>query len=112
MTAYLIGRMAITDPDTYAQYKVHTPAIVEKYGGRFLARGGPRVTVEGAEDERRIVVVEFPSTENARQFYYSAEYQAAKAIRKDAAEAVELVIVEGFEPAIPAASPAARAHAS
>lgn len=105
MSAYLIGRMTITDPTTYAKYKVHTPAIIEKYGGRFLCRGGEKVTVEGEDEPRRIVLVEFPSIESARQFYYSREYQEAKAIRKDAAEAVELVIVEGFEPALPAAGP-------
>lgn len=59
MAAYLLGRMAISDPSKYARYKALTPDIIARYGGRFLTRGGEKLTLEGPADERRIVLVEF-----------------------------------------------------
>ena len=44
----------------------------------------------------RNVVIEFPSFQHAKDCYYSPEYQAAKAIRQEVAEA-DMVIVEGYE---------------
>ena len=89
--------MHITDPAAYEEYKKRTPALVQQFGGRFLARGGKRVTLEGPEEDRRVVIVEFPSLEQASRFYYSPEYQAAIRLRKGAADGMEIVVVEGFE---------------
>lgn len=97
MPAYLIGRMNIVDPDAYEQYKTRTPELIARHGGRFLARGGAKVTVEGQEENRRVVIAEFPSTQAARAFYESTEYQAARALRGHAATDMQIVIVEGFE---------------
>ncbi len=96
MTAYLVGRMKITDPERYERYKERTPSIIASFGGRFLARGGRRVTLEGPEDDRRIVVVEFASVEDAEAFYRSPAYQAARVLREGAAAGMELVVVEGL----------------
>lgn len=96
MAAYLIGRMSITNPETYAEYKKRTPAIIEQYGGRFLSRGGEKITLEGENETRRVVIVEFPSAQKAEEFYRSSDYQAAIAIRASAAQ-MDLMIVDGFE---------------
>jgi uncharacterized protein (DUF1330 family) len=97
MTAYLIGRMSISDPDQYREYKRLTPTIVEKFGGRFLSRGGELSNLEGTRDDRRVVLVEFNSVEDAQRFYESPEYTLARDLRKHAAMNVQLVVVEGFE---------------
>jgi uncharacterized protein (DUF1330 family) len=90
---YTIVRIDITDPDAYARYaKVATEAI-RKHGGRVLARGGRIEAVEGAARARN-VIVEFDSFEAARTFYFSSDYQQAKALREGAAT-VEYVLVEG-----------------
>ncbi len=90
---YSIVRIDITDPEAYARYaKVATEAI-RKHGGRVLARGGRFEAVEG-EARARNVVIEFDSFEAARAFYFSSEYQQAKALREGAAT-VEYVLVEG-----------------
>lgn len=94
MAAYLIARVNVTDPDKYKNYQALTPAAIEKHGGRFVVRGGPVVTVEGEEETRRIVVVEFADVEAAKKFYNSDDYGAAKAERAGAAE-FHGVIVEG-----------------
>lgn len=94
MAAYLIARIDITDPDHYRQYSAQTPGVIEKFGGRFIARGGEIVTLEGQEETRRIALVEFPSLEQAKAFYRSAEYQEVKKLREGAAE-TQLVVVGG-----------------
>ena len=66
----------------------------EKYGAKFLARGG---RVRGAEGKARSrnVIIEFPSLKAAHDCYHSPEYQAAAAIRHQFADA-EMVLVEGL----------------
>ena len=65
MTAYLLGRVEITDPERYKEYMKKTPGVIEKYGGKFIVRGGDVVTLEGAGETRRLVLIEFPSMEKA-----------------------------------------------
>ncbi len=93
--AYLVGQIDVSNPTQYAEYAKFTPAIIEKVGGRFLARGGRNITVEGRQAPARVVVLEFPSYDTALEFYNSAEYQKVKKIREGAAT-VQFVIVEGL----------------
>jgi uncharacterized protein (DUF1330 family) len=94
MAAYMIARIEVTDPEQYKKYIAVTPAIIEKFGGRFIARGGETVTLEGNEETRRVVIVEFPALDNIRAFYSSPDYQAAIKLREGAAE-LDLVGVAG-----------------
>ena len=76
MTAYWMARVNVTDTDLYGEYaKLAGPAI-EKYGGKFLARGGESVTLEGEEFSRN-VVIHFDSLEQAVAAYNSPDYQEA-----------------------------------
>ena len=92
MTAFILARVEITDWDRYKEYVKETPGVVEKYGGRFIARGGKVETLEGAEEKGRVVLIEFPSFEMAKEFYYSPEYQEVKKLRAGAASGHFLVI--------------------
>jgi uncharacterized protein (DUF1330 family) len=94
LPAYMIARVKVTDPEQYKKYIAVTPGIIEKFGGRFIARGGEAVTLEGPQETGRIVVIEFPALENIRNFYASAEYKAAMKLREGAAE-MRLVGVAG-----------------
>jgi uncharacterized protein (DUF1330 family) len=94
MTAYAIVRVTVTDPERYAGYMALSPRAVEANGGRFIVRGGDSEVLEGEAEDRRLVVVEFPSMEAARTFYDSPEYREARAAREGAAE-MQMVIVEG-----------------
>ena len=85
----------VNNAQQYGEYAKLTPAIVEQYGGRFLARAGRNVTLEGAKAPARVVVIEFPSFEKAQEFYNSPAYQAARKVRAGAATA-QLVVVEGL----------------
>jgi uncharacterized protein (DUF1330 family) len=94
MSAYVIVELNITDPDQYAEYRKLVPATIEKYGGRFVVRGGTVETKEGGWSPSRIVVLEFPSMDQARKWYHSPEYAPALAMRLKSANA-KLILVEG-----------------
>ena len=96
MPAYLIVRANVTDMEQYGEYMKLTPAIVEKYGGSFLVRGGDKVILEGPDAPERIVLLKFDSIEAARRMYNSEEYRAAIKLREGAALA-SFVIMEGVE---------------
>ncbi len=98
MPAYGIARVTVTDQAKYDEYKLLTPAAIAAYGGKFLVRGGDTETLEGSQENRRIIVLEFADIDTARAFYHSPEYQAAKAKREGAAE-MEFLIVDGEAPA-------------
>ena len=95
MVAYIIVRINITDAEQYKKYLQVVPGIIESYGGKAIVRAGKTETLEGVQENRRMVILEFPSMEKAREFYYSREYQEAKKLRENAATG-ELVIVEGL----------------
>ena len=94
MTAYIVARVDVTDPEQYRKYTARTPDCVRAFGGRFIVRGGRTVTLEGPECRDRLVVIEFPSLEQAEAFYGSPEYTEIKALRAGAATA-SFVAVEG-----------------
>ena len=56
MSAYVVVQVDIKDPVRYADYKEMVPASLEKYGGRFLVRGGKTHTLEGAWAPKRFVI--------------------------------------------------------
>lgn len=95
MVAYWVARSKINDPVEYRKYTARVPDIVAKFGGKILARGGEYRVLEGPEEFERVVVIEFPSMEEAIACHASPEYQEASAFRRGGAGEVELVIVEG-----------------
>ena len=96
MAAYIIVRIRVTDPEGIKGYQAAVPPIVERYGGRFIARGGEVTTLEGPEESRRVVIMEFPDRAAAEAFYHSAEYSEARGLRVGMAEA-EFIAVDGIE---------------
>ena len=93
--AYWIAHIDVNDAARYPDYVATARPAFERFGARFLARGGETRGLEGRARGRN-VVIEFASMEDAMGCYESDEYQAAKAIRREAAEG-ELLIVEGAE---------------
>ena len=92
--AYVLVQVDVTNPTQYGEYAKLAPAVVAKYGGRYLARAGRTVTLEGPPAKARVVVLEFPTFERAQEFYQSAEYRAARKLRQGAADA-QWIVVEG-----------------
>ncbi len=97
MPAYLIARVQITDWDRYREYMKLTPEAIEKFGGRFIVRGGQTLTLEGPAETGRIVVIEFPSFDRAKAFYESEAYAQARKLREGAASG-QFILVDGVAP--------------
>ena len=95
MAAYVIAHIDVKDPVRYEDYKKMSPVSIGKYGGRFIARGGAVEVLEGTWEPKRLVLVEFPSVDAARQWYESEDYAPAKALRQ-ATSTGDLVMVEGL----------------
>ena len=94
MAAYVVAEVEVTDPVAYEDYRKLVPPTLAKYGGKFLVRGGAVETKEGGWQPKRLVVLEFPSMDQARQWYQSPEYAPALALRLKAARS-KLVLAEG-----------------
>ena len=97
MPAYIVGDVTVTDPDRYRDYSARTESTLAPFGGRFIVRGGPSEVLEGAWEPARLVVIEFPSAQAARDWYASDAYGAILPIRHDASTG-SLVLVEGYGP--------------
>jgi uncharacterized protein (DUF1330 family) len=94
MSAYVIANVTVKDPVRYEDYRRLVTPTLEKYGGRFIARGGSVEVLEGDWYPNRLVLVEFPSVAAARDWWNSPEYSEAKRIRQETSEGT-LLILEG-----------------
>lgn len=94
MTAYVLADVDVHDPETYESYRKLVPATIEKYGGKFLVRGGAHEVVEGDWQPARLVLLAFEDMARAKAWYESPEYTAAKAIRIRASSG-KLLLVDG-----------------
>ena len=97
MSAYLIANITVTDPKRYPEYREKVPPVIAQYGGKFLVRGGAVHPLEGEAGIDRFVVIEFPTMEAARSFYYSPEYAPLLKLRMEAARS-EVFFAEGYTP--------------
>jgi len=95
VAAYIIADVTVTDPATMEEYRKLVPATLAKYGGRFVVRGGAHQALEGDWKPNRLIVLEFPSLEQAKRWYDSEEYREPKAMRLRAGR-TSLVMVDGL----------------
>lgn len=96
MGAFMIIQARITDPEQFMEYAKRTPALIEKFGGRYRSMRGAAEQLEGAADDRKIVISEWPSMDAALSFWNSDEYAEVRKFREGAAEIdVNLVEITG-----------------
>ncbi len=93
--AHLVVDAKSTDPERMVEYRRLSSLAVEKFGGRFLVRGGAYEVLEGTWQPQRLVVIEFESREKAKAFYDSPEYVAAREARAGVSS-FDMVLVEGY----------------
>ena len=97
MSAYVLVEIEVTDAATYERYKQLAEASVTAYGGRYVVRGGAVEVLEGERRPARLVLLEFPSVERAREWWASPEYSAARPVRIASATA-EMFLLPGYAP--------------
>ncbi len=96
MTAYVINEIVVSDPERFQTYADQVPAILAKYGGEYVVRGGAPERVDGPEPPERLVVLRFASRDAARAWRGSPEYLAILPIR-EATSTSRVYIVDGYQ---------------
>ena len=92
MSAYIIARINVTDAEDYKNYASQTVALAEKFGGRFLVKGGAQTQLEGTD---RMVIIEFPDRETALEWYHSDAYRRILPIAMSSSER-DIVVLDGL----------------
>jgi uncharacterized protein (DUF1330 family) len=96
MPVYVFAKVQnISDHSLYKKYAEENSKIVKKFGGKFLYRNNQRELIEGNQIDDRLVILEFDTKEDAKNWYYSQEYQQARNIRKEIADA-SIYILDQF----------------
>jgi len=96
MAGYVIVHISVSDPAGFKAYQAAVSPNIKAFGGHYLVRGGEVETVEGVHDDRRVVVLEFPSVEAAKGWWNSPEYREVAKLRKGNAT-MDAVVVEGYD---------------
>lgn len=92
MAVYIVSRVDITDNERMKGYMAAAPATVEAYGGRYIVRSGNIELVEGERAPDRVVVLEFPTREQALAWYESQEYRPLREERWQSSDATILLV--------------------
>jgi len=95
MPAYVIVDLEVTEPVEYEEYKKAAGATVEKYGGKYVVRGGSCETLEGDWNPKRIVILKFDDADSARAWLHSPEYAEPRKMRHRTAK-TRMILVEGL----------------
>lgn len=94
---YVVAEVKVRDVAAFEGYRPLSEAAIAHYGGRFIIRGGAAEVLEGLwSAPQRLIVIEFDSVEQAKRFYYSDEYQAARKMRENAGE-MNMLVVSGID---------------
>lgn len=94
MSAYVIVEINVHDPIGYEEYKKRAGAAVEAHGGKYIVRGGQTEVLEGDWQPKRIVVLEFPSMDRAKEWLNCEEYREPRKMRHATAR-TNMIVVEG-----------------
>jgi len=86
----------VFDKEKYMQYVSKVPPIVEKFGGRYVVRGGKTITIAGDWNPMRFIIIEFENIEKFNAWWNSPEYRAVAPLREQSAK-TNAIVAEGFE---------------
>ena len=92
---YLVANIRVQDKEKFASFSGMAGPVIKTYGGKVLAKG-PNAERHEGDLKGVVMMIEFDSLKEARNFYFSDEYQAAKAIRDECSE-TDLMLIEGAE---------------
>lgn len=95
--AYYISEFEVSDPEAIRPYSAAVESTFTPFGGRYVVRGGKVVSLEGAP-AKRVIMIAFPSLEQAQAWYDSPAYRSIRPIRHRSATS-RVFIMEGFTPA-------------
>jgi uncharacterized protein (DUF1330 family) len=94
MSAYIVVEIEVLDKERYETYKQLVSPSLAAFDGRYIVRGGAVETLEGGWSPQRVVILEFPSAIRAKDWWESADYAEAKALRQAVAR-TRMFLVDG-----------------
>ena len=95
MPAYVIVDLQeLIDAEKLNAYRPYGAAAVQAYGGRYIARGGETVSLEGGWTSQRVAILEFDTLDRAKAWYDSPEYVEARKVREGASR-TRILAVDG-----------------
>lgn len=95
MKYYSVAELDITDRSWVGDYVKDVTPLVERFGGRYLARTSNVEKFEGSRKLPQVfLIIEWPSREAATNFYESDEYRPYREGRRAGATG-EFVLVAG-----------------
>ena len=92
MAAYSISSINVKDWDKYKVYMGKVPGVIQKYGGRYVVRGGEIMSNNTGLELKRIVILEFPSVDQLNAFRNSPEYAPLSDIREKSSDTVGFTV--------------------
>ena len=96
MKAYLVLDFSVHDLPGFLPYVSAIPGFIERHGGRYIVRGVEPTVMEGDWSPERMVILEFPSRENAQAFLGDPDAQALFEVRHNTTLS-KLVLVDGCD---------------
>lgn len=100
MPAYIAFLIDIRDQDSFSGYAWAAAPTYARYGGGVVLRGPVVDVIEGdvaAEDDTRLVVLQFPSLDRARAWWDSPEYRAAAELRRPPVSDSRVLLIDGID---------------
>ena len=94
MSGYIIAHVDVTNPTQYEEYKKLSSAAMQAHGAEVCVRGGQVAVLEGDWAPTRVIVLKFPTFEQAKAYHDSVEYRKARDSRAGAA-VMRMIAVEG-----------------
>jgi len=94
MNAYLVVDITTHDSEKFGEYLNKIPEFVEKHAGRYIVKDEEPTVIEGDWNPERMIVIEFPSSENAKTFLQDPDVKTLFSLRHEATTS-KIVLVEG-----------------
>jgi len=92
MSVYIIAQLKFTEREHYDRYQSRFMGVFRKFRGKLLVADERPVVLEGDWPRDKVVIMEFPDAEAAREFHESPEYREIAVDRKAGADAVVLSV--------------------
>lgn len=92
MSVYIIAQLKFTERERYDRYQSRFMGVFGKFRGKLLVADERPVVLEGDWPRDKVVIMEFPDAEAAREFHESPEYREIAVDRKAGADAVVLSV--------------------
>lgn len=97
MSVYLIVEIEVQNKELYSRYVEKVPETIDKYGGRYLIRGGEVTALSGNWNPERIILIEFETVEQLRKCFSSPEYLELAPLREQSTTS-KSIIIDSYSP--------------